>query len=154
MRQSGITRRKWLDRPGWGRILLVFGIVAGLAALVAAAEDGAEPTCRRPATLKPVPVTITWGMAEGFGPGYDRNGDGRPDLPNSSEYVNSGRYEVQLTAGVDAIGLAPADLSCLWTIDGRDGAIPLRATGPHPTVRLSEGAFSAQTQHSCYEGQT
>jgi hypothetical protein len=87
-------------------------------------------------------VTITWAMAERFGPGYDRNRDGRPDLPNSYDYVNPGCYEVRLTASVAATGVAAADLAYDWTIEGRDGATRLRASGPMPIVRLPEGTYS------------
>jgi hypothetical protein len=81
-------------------------------------------------------------MAERFGPGYDRNRDGRPDLPNSYEYVNPGHYAVQLAARVDTIGIVATDMSCDWTIEGPDGVNQLRATGPKATVRLPEGRYS------------
>ena len=93
-------------------------------------------------------------MAERFGPGYDRNRDGRPDLPNSYEYVNPGRYEVRLAACVDATAVATAGMSCDWTIDGPDQAIGLRATGPEPVVRLPQGTYSVTVTVRLADGRT
>jgi lysophospholipase L1-like esterase len=81
-------------------------------------------------------------MAERFGPGYDRNDDGRPDLPNSLEYVNPGRYEVELVAHADTVGSAVDAGACDWTVVGRAEVITLRAAGPRSTVRLPEGTYT------------
>ena len=101
---------------------------------------------RRPARMcsapDQVPVTITWAMAERFGPGYDRNRNGRPDMPNSSEYVNPGRYEVRLAACVDS-EVSRRRRTC--PAPGRSTAAikrsSLRATGPEPVVRLPQGSI-------------
>jgi hypothetical protein len=93
-------------------------------------------------------------MAEQFGPGYDRNHDGRPDLPNSYEYVNPGRYEVRLAAAVDAIGVSAENVSCAWTIDGHDGAISVRATGLRPIVRLPQGAYAVKASAQLADGRS
>jgi hypothetical protein len=87
-----------------------------------------------------VPMTITWKMAERFGPGYDRNGDGRPDLPNSYDYVNPGGYEVHLAVDM---GAEAGNVACAWIIASDDGAIRVRATGPAPIVRLPQGQYTA-----------
>jgi lysophospholipase L1-like esterase len=99
-------------------------------------------------------VTITWAMAERFGPGYDRNRDGRPDLPNSYEYVNPRRYEVRLAAGADATGCTAADLAYDWTIEGRDRSTRLVATGPRPIVRLPEGSYAVTVTVRHPDGRT
>jgi hypothetical protein len=59
-------------------------------------------------------------MADRFGPRYDLNRDGRPDLPNSYEYVNPGRYEVHLVATAEpaCVGI----ISCEWAIEGPGGS--------------------------------
>ena len=93
-------------------------------------------------------------MAQRFGPGYDRNRDGRPDLPNSHEYVNPVRYEVRLAACVSATAVAAEGMSCDWTIDAPDQAIGLRATGPRPVVRLPQGAYSVRVTVQLADGRT
>jgi hypothetical protein len=122
--------------------LFFFGLTTGLAPSSSAPDQGPGRPCQKATVRKPVSVTITWAMAERFGPGYDRNQDGRPDLPNSHGYVNPGRYEVQLAACVDASAVDATDISCAWTIDGSNGAIGLRATGLRPVVRLPQGTYS------------
>jgi hypothetical protein len=89
-----------------------------------------------------VPATITWKMAERFGPGYDRNHDGRPDLPNSYDYVNPGGYEVHLAVDMGAAA-GNGNVACAWIIESDDGAIRVRATGPRPVVRLPQGRYTA-----------
>ena len=101
-----------------------------------------------------IAVTITWVMAERFGRGYDRNRNGLPDLPNSYEYVNPGAYEVQFVACAKAIGVAAADISCVWTINNRDGSFVLRATGPTPMVRLPQGTYSVTVTVRLADGRT
>jgi lysophospholipase L1-like esterase len=136
----------WMRRLArLGPVLVLFTV-----SLTAAAAD-----LRRTASdPKPVPVSITWAMADRFGPGYDRNHDGRPDLPNSYEYVNPGDYEVQFAACAPTIGAAEADMSWAWTIEGCDGAIRLRATGPRPMVRLPEGRYSVTVTVQLPDGRT
>ena len=93
----------------------------GLAVLAAMTSLRGDTHAESGAAEKPLnalSVTITSAMADRFGPGYDRNRDGRPDLPNSYEYVNPGGYELKLAAGVDATDVAEEDLACDWTIDG------------------------------------
>ena len=90
------------NRLGLSRVLPLLSLAACLSVAASAADQMPERSDQKAAVRQPVPVTITWAMAERFGPGYDRNRDGRPDLPNSYEYVNPGRYEVQLAACVDA----------------------------------------------------
>jgi hypothetical protein len=96
--------------------------------------------------VKPVPVTITWAMAERFGPTYDRNRDGRPDLENSHEYVNPGRYEVRFAACVDATAVALESMSCVWTIGGPEQAKEVRANGP--------GTYTARVAVQLADGRT
>ncbi len=86
-----------------------------------------------------IPVTINWKMADRFGPGYDLNRNGRPDLPNSYEYVNPGRYEVALEARIDTFGASSEGMSYRWTIAGPAGSSELVATGPKTIARLPEG---------------
>jgi hypothetical protein len=142
-------------------IVTCFGLstllpAVGLAACLAGAAPAAVREPRRAGcgafALKPVPVTITWAMAERFGPGYDRNCDGRPDLPNSPEYVNPGKYEVRLTARVDGRAVIPAGMSCEWTIASADQAIRLRASGPKPVVRLPQGTYSVNVSVHLADG--
>ncbi len=92
----------------------------------------------RPAEAQ-IPVTINWKMADRFGPGYDLNRNGRPDLPNSYEYVNPGRYEVGLEARIDTSGASSEGMSCRWTIAGPAGSSELVATGSKTIVRLPQG---------------
>jgi hypothetical protein len=122
------------DNPVMAARMVLF--LLGLTAARAASATAVEPAT-------PVPVTISWAMAERFGPGYDRNRDGRPDLPNSYEYVNPGCYEVRLAAGVDIAGASAADIACDWTVSRPDGTIVLRASGLRPIVRLAEGNYAA-----------
>jgi hypothetical protein len=95
-------------RPNGLMVALLLGLATGLAATVSVAAGSA-------------PVTITWKMADRFGPGYDRNHDGRPDLPNSYEYVDPGCYEVELTANWGASAgnenAANENAACAWTIE-------------------------------------
>jgi hypothetical protein len=121
---------------------VILGVVTSFSAAASAADHRPAPPAPGALALKPIPVAITWAMAERFGPGYDLNRDGRPDLPNSHEYVNPGLYEVQLAAHVDSGAVKPADISCVWMIDGHDPTAGLRATGPKPVVRLPLGTHS------------
>jgi hypothetical protein len=143
-----------IDRVGLRGILLIFGLTAGLAAWAPVADQQPMRPRRPAARPKQVPVTINWAMSERFGPGYDRNRDGRPDLPNSYQYVNPGRYEVQLAACVDTVGLTMAGMSCTWTIDGRDEAIQFRTPGPQAMVRLPEGTYSVTVTVQLPDGRT
>jgi hypothetical protein len=119
-----------------------------------AAQDGPARPDRRTIDPEPVPVAITWSVAERFGPGYDRNRDGRPDLPNSFEYVNPGRYEVRLAACAHATGVAESDVSFAWTVHGRDGTTRLGATGPRPMVQVPEGVYSVTVTVQLRDGRT
>src|SRR4051794_39855168 len=76
-------------RPNGLIVPFLLSLAAGLSASVSIAAGS-------------VPVTINWKMADRFGPGYDGNHDGRPDLPNSYDYVNPGAYEVHLAADMGA----------------------------------------------------
>ena len=91
-------KRNAVDNLGLSKMLFILGVAAYLCAAASGADDQAAPSGTGAPALKPIPVTITWAMAERFGPGYDLNRDGRPDLPNSHEYVNPQRYEVRLAA--------------------------------------------------------
>jgi hypothetical protein len=93
-------------------------------------------------------------MADRFGRRYDRNLDGRPDLPNSFTYVNPGRYEVRLAAYVNLIGVTPADMAYTWTIVGPDTVIQLPTTGQWPSVWLREGNYSAAVTVQLSDGRT
>ena len=135
-------KRNAVDGLGLSRILFILGVAAYLYTAASGADDQAAPAVPGAPAPERISVTITWAMAERFGPGYDLNRDGRPDLPNSHEYVNPQRYEVRLAARVDAHGVAPADVSCVWTIDDHNQAIGLRATGLEPVVRLPMGEHS------------
>jgi hypothetical protein len=134
------------------RSVPLLGLAACLSVAASAADHGPERSGSGASAPAPVPVTITWAMTERFGPGYDRNRDGRPDLPNSHEYVNPGRYEVRLAACVDGASVAAEGLSCNWTINGFDPAIELRATGPRPVVRLPQGTFSVSVNVQLADG--
>ncbi len=163
---SGGHRLLWLDRKGMSRALVILGLATGLGARASAGDKASvRPAAKAKAPApapKPVAVTLTWAMAERFGPGYDRNRDGRPDLPNSYEYVNPDGYEVQLTASFETVGVAAADTSCAWTINGPDGSIALEAAGASPVVRLPQigavdplrllAAFSTRQDWSRAEG--
>jgi hypothetical protein len=126
---ASLKRRVGAWRSGLFASFLL-GLTAGPAASAAVAAGSA-------------PVTITWKMAERFGRGYDLNQDGRPDLPNSYEYVNPGGYEVQLAAEMGAIGASAEYVACVWTIESDDGATRVRAIGPKPIVRLPQGRYTA-----------
>ncbi len=110
-------RRSWVGglcahdrRRGFARILLIFALTTAMAALAAPADRRLARTGQGVSAPRTVPVTIAWSMAEHFGPGFDRNHDGRPDLPNSYEYVNPGGYDVQLAAAVDTTADPRADV--------------------------------------------
>jgi len=143
-----------VNRLGLSRVLPILGLTACLSVAASAADHGPERSSCGASAPAPVPVTITWSMAERFGPGYDRNRDGRPDLPNSHEYVNPGRYEVRLAARVDADAVAAAGMSCDWMIDGPDQASGPRATGPGPVVRLPLGTYSVRVTVELADGRT
>jgi lysophospholipase L1-like esterase len=140
-----------LIRLNMRRVLLV----VGLGACCSAAAQYRRAQCARGgAALKSVPVTITWAMAERFGPGYDRNHDGRPDLENSHEYVNPGRYEVRLVACTDETADALAGMSCVWMIDGPDQASGVRVTGPNRVVQLPLGTYTVKVTVQLADGRT
>jgi lysophospholipase L1-like esterase len=134
------------------RILLIFGLAAGLPVAVFIARRAANRSGGGVSASKPLSVTINWAVAERFGPAYDRNRDGRPDLPNSPEYVNPGRFEVRLGVAVDGLSMPRAGTSCVWTIDGVGQAIKLRATGPNPVVWLPQGIYSVSVNVTLAEG--
>jgi lysophospholipase L1-like esterase len=142
------------NRRGSSRVLLILGLSACLFAAVSVAYHRPESSGRGVSASRSVPVTITWAMAERFGPGYDRNRDGRPDLPNSLGYVNPGRFEVRLTPRVGATAVALVGMSCEWTIDGHGQAICLRANGPKLVVRLPPGAYSVRVSLRLADGRT
>jgi lysophospholipase L1-like esterase len=133
---------KDVNRPGSSRLLLILGLVACLPAAVFFADRAPNRSGCGASAFKSVPVAISWAMAERFGPGYDRNHDGLPDLPNSPEYVDPGRFEVRLAVGVDGSSSQRAGMFSVWTIDGLDQAIRLRASGPEPLVRLPQGNYA------------
>jgi hypothetical protein len=139
-------------RMDLNRVLFLLGLVAGMAATTSAVADGPATAGPGPKGPMDVPVTIHWAMAERFGPGYDLNRDGRPDLPNSYEYVNPGGYEIQL-----AVTLSPASttiLSCDWTIEDRDCWTTSPAKGLTPTVRLPQGTYSATARYRLTDGRS
>ncbi len=154
MRGPWIGGLRWVDRLSLSRVLLILGLVACLSVAASIAGHGPKRSGRGVSAPRTVPVTITWAMAERFGPGYDRNRNGLPDLPNSNEYVNPGGYEVQIVACAKTIGVAAADMSCNWTIDSRDGAIGLRVSGPRPRVRLPQGTYSVTVTVRLADGRT
>jgi hypothetical protein len=136
------TGRGGARRKDAGLLVLYLSVLA--AGLAAPASTSARPASSGGEITDemPVPVAIAWSMADRFGPGYDRNRDGRPDLPNSFGYVNPGHYEIQLEAVVDPVGAPAGGISCDWTIDGPEGATSLRAAGLRPVVRLPQGRHS------------
>ena len=136
MRITRVTRYHF-NQLSTSRAFFLLGLAACLVAAAFAANHWLVPSGCTTSAGKSVPVTINWAMAERFGPRYDRNRDGRPDLPNSHEYVNPGRYEVRLTACVDAPAVALTGMSCVWTIGGAD-----RATGPEPVIQLPQGTYT------------
>ena len=85
-----------VSRLRLSKVLLILGLAACSSAADSAADRGLERSSRKQTLRQSVPVTITWAMADRFGPGHDRDRDGRPDVPNSHEYVNPGSYEVRL----------------------------------------------------------
>jgi hypothetical protein len=131
--------------PAWMR-WSVFVLMVGFAMVVVALRLSAYRSAARlvpSATgLAPVHIKITWVMVERFGARNDLNRDGRPDLPNSYEYVNPGCYEVQLATNLDMSGDSNVGLNCDWTIDSMDGSTRLRASGPRPIIRLPMGPYS------------
>jgi lysophospholipase L1-like esterase len=136
------------------RILPILGLAACLFSAASCADHRPGQSRHRTSARAPVPVTITWAMAERFGPRYDRNRNGRPDLPNSREYVNPGRYEVRLSAAVAAPAVATSGMSCDWTIDGPDQATRLRATGPETDVRLPQATYAVTVTVRFADGRT
>jgi hypothetical protein len=128
------TQGAWLKgrigaRPNGLIVPFLLSLAAGLSASASIAAGS-------------FPVTINWKMADRFGPGYDRNHDGRPDLPNSYDYVNPGAYEVHLAADMGAAA-GIGNVACAWSIASDDGALQVRATGPRPIVRLPQGRYTA-----------
>jgi hypothetical protein len=132
--------------------MFLLGLAAGLTVLACVANHRSPRSGRGAADPRLVPVTITWAMVERFGPGYDRDGDGRPDLPNSFEYVNPGRYEIKLVAHADTVGATIEAGACDWTVVGRAEVIRFRATGPRPTVRLPEGTYTVTVSVKLADG--
>ena len=122
--------------------LLIFPLTIGLAGVALAGGDRPSLPDRVAGSTKLVPVSISWAMAERFGPGYDRNQDRRPDLPNTYDYVNPGRYEVQLFARVDAKGDSADEAVGEWSIESGDRAIRLKTKGFRPRVQLPPGPYS------------
>jgi hypothetical protein len=135
---------------------LVLGLAPCLAASACDADRGRAAPVQLATASKTVPLTITWEMAERFGPRLDCREDGRPDLPNSSEYLNPGRYEVRLTAslGRGASADDEAGMSCEWRIDGANQVIALRADGPSSTVCLPEGTYGVTADVRLPDGRT
>lgn len=122
--------------------LLIVGIATGFAAIRLSAYRSPAESLSSVTGLVPVHVKITWAIVERFGPRYDLNRDGLPDLPNSYEYVNPGTYEVQLVAVLDRSGESNVGLNCDWAIDSPDGSTQLRVDGTRPIVRLRNGPYS------------
>jgi hypothetical protein len=143
-----------LHRLPWRRVLSIVGLAACLCAALSAVGRAPDRSGRKGAIRQTVPVTIDWAMAPRFGPGCDGNRDGRPDLPNSHEYVNPGRYQVQLAACVEASAAPPSQMSCTWTIDSLDGSVGLRSSGASPTVDLPEGTYSVTVTLLLADGRT
>ena len=141
-----------LNRLNSSRVFFGLGLAACLVAPASAAGHRSVPSAHTSA--KPVPVTITWAMAERFGPGYDRNRDGRPDLENSHEYVNPGRYEVRLDACVDAPAVALS--GHVVRLDDRRSrpGDRVRATGPNPVVQLPQGTYTVRVTVQLADGRT
>jgi hypothetical protein len=131
---------------------LVFLLTVGVAS--ASADQPASDQCLAKPAAFPVRATIHWEMADHFGPGYDLNGDGLPDLPNTFEYVNPRTYEVRLAAVLDASGVAAIIVSSDWTIVGTEGAPSLRAGGLKPTVHLPEGTYVVSAVLRMAEGRS
>jgi lysophospholipase L1-like esterase len=129
---------RWLNRMiGQNAVLLVVLAVTPLARADHRPGSFADRVAR--SAQAQIPVTINWKMADRFGPGYDLNRNGRPDLPNSYEYVNPGRYEVGLEARIDTSGASSEGMSYRWTIAGPAGSSELVATGPKTIARLPQG---------------
>ena len=93
-------------------------------------------------------------MADRFGPGYDCNRNSRPDLPNSYEYVNPGRYDVQLQARIDAIDVPVKGISCRWTIDGPTGTFKVPSSAPQISTRLKQGTHCVTVTIRLPDGRT
>jgi lysophospholipase L1-like esterase len=136
------------------RASAIFGLAVCLCSGVACAARGTDRLPSPASATGALPVTINWAMAERFGPGYDGNGNGRPDLPNSYGYVNPGRYEVRLSASIDGTAAIPTGLSCDWTIGGPGGGTLLRATGPKAEIRLPQGVYSVNATLRAADGRT
>jgi len=95
-----------------------------------------------------------WSMSPRFG--LDENGDGRPDIPNTFEYVHNlergscspgcaalaPEFTVELDAARSVLDGGTIDLY-IWDIrgDGLSQPIELRSAGPQAAVRLPEGTF-------------
>jgi lysophospholipase L1-like esterase len=129
--------RRFNRMIGQNVVLLVVLAAAPLAR--ADHRPGRFPDRAARAAQGQISVTINWNMADRFGPGYDLNRNGRPDLPNSYQYVNPGRYEVGLEARIDTSGASLEGMSYRWTIAGPAGSNELVATGPKTIARLPEG---------------
>ena len=139
---------------GLSTVLPVLGLAACLSGAAPAADRVPERSGCDSFALKPVPVTITWAMADRFGPDYDRICDGRPDLPNSSEYINPGAYEVRLAARVNLRAVNPAGMCCDWTIDGPDQSVRQQERAPRQVVRLAQGTYVVNVTVRLADGRT
>jgi hypothetical protein len=140
-----------LDRMVWPGALLIVALASTSAP---AADIRPAPSAPRATVSQPLTASITWKMADRFGHGYDRNRNGRPDMPNSYEYVNPGRYEVHLKARIDAIDMSTEGTTCVWTIKGHAGAVEIPAKGPDVIARLPQGTQSVTVAIRCADGRT
>jgi hypothetical protein len=155
-RRDGAIAGRYRSSRHFRMAHLILGLSSCLAVSACNAERRPVAPVRVATAPKTVPLAITWEMAERFGPRFDRNQDRRPDMPNSFEYVNPGRYEVRLAACVGPGGsvVEKAGMSCDWTIDGNNQFIGIRADGPNTTVCLPQGTYAVTVNISLPDGRT
>ena len=136
-------------RPAaWSLVLMA--LVAATA--VAPRVDARQP----PAVVGPV---VRWTADDRFG--MDADGDGRMDLPNTSEYVHNRRsscsgacpptlFALHFDAGLSGIAVpAMAGLPILtyqWIVSGAslDSSLHYVRTAPHLDLSLAEGEYSVE----------
>lgn len=134
---------------------LVFGLASCLSTSACKPKNPTAPPVRIASAPKTVPFTIAWEMTERFGPRFDLNGDGRPDMPNSFEYVNPDLYEVRLAVRPDEGGAgAAAGISCDWSIEGDHQVNEVRTDATSATVRLPQGAYAVTAKVRLPDGRT
>jgi hypothetical protein len=155
-RRDGAVAGRYRSSNRFRKAHLILGLSTCLAASACNTERRPLAPGRVATAPKTVSLTITWEMAERFGPRSDRNQDGRPDMPNSFEYVNPGCYEVRLAACLGPGGsvVEQAGMSCDWTIDGNYQVIGIRADEPSTTVCLPEGTYEVTVNITLPDGRT